>query len=68
MSVPRFFTDEDVYAAVAAALRRHGLDATGAPDADRLGQSDDSQLAFATGEGRVLVTFNFKWYRRSKRH
>jgi len=28
------------------------------PEAGRLGQSDESQLSFATSEGRVLVTFN----------
>ena len=58
MIAPRFFTDEDVYAAVAPALRRHGFDATSTPEAGRLGQSDESQLSFATSEGRVLVTFN----------
>ena len=58
MSVPRFFTDEDVYAAVASALRKHGFDATSTPEVDRLGESDESQIAHAASEGRVLVTFN----------
>ena len=58
MARVRFFTDEDVYAAIAPALRKAGLDALSAPEAHRLGKSDDSQLAFAADEGRVFVTFN----------
>ena len=58
MSTPRLFTDEDIYAAIAPALRKAGLDALSTPEAGRLGESDESQLAYATGEGRVLVTFN----------
>lgn len=58
MSAPRFFTDEDIYAAVAPALRKAGLDAVGTPETGRLGESDESQLTFAAQKGRVLVTFN----------
>ena len=58
MSSPAFFTDEDIYAAVAAALRKSGLDAVSTPEAGRLGESDDSQLTWAANHGRVLVTFN----------
>jgi hypothetical protein len=58
MSTPTFFTDEDVYAAVAVGLRKAGLDAISTPEADRLGESDESQLAFAAHAGRVLLTFN----------
>lgn len=58
MSKPTFFTDEDVYAAVAVGLRRASLDAVSTPEAGRLGESDESQLAWAAGQGRVLVTFN----------
>ena len=36
MSKPAFFTDEDVYAAVAVALRKAGLDAVSTPEANRL--------------------------------
>ena len=32
MSVPRFLTDEDIYAAVAPALRKIGLDAISTPE------------------------------------
>jgi len=58
MSAPRFFTDEDVYSGVAVGLRKAGLDAISTPEAGRLGESDESQLAWAAQERRVLVTFN----------
>ncbi len=58
MSSPRFFTDEDVYGYLAPALRRAGIDALSTPETGRRGQSDESQLDWATVEGRVLVTFN----------
>jgi hypothetical protein len=58
MIASRFFTDEDVYAGVAAALRRAGVAALSTPESRRVGQSDESQLVFAVGEGMVLVTFN----------
>lgn len=54
----RFFTDEDVYAAVAQSLHQAGWDALSTPQAGRLSESDESQLTFAATEGRVLVTFN----------
>jgi hypothetical protein len=47
MSAATFFTDEDVYAAVAIALRKSGIDAVSTPDPDRLGHSDESQLLWA---------------------
>jgi hypothetical protein len=58
MSAARFFTDEDVYAAVALALRRAGIDAVSTAEVRRLGQSDESQLLWASAEGRAVVTFN----------
>lgn len=58
MSAIRFFTDEDIYAAVAIALRRTGFDAVSTPEAGRLGESDNSQLDWAIAENRSLVTFN----------
>jgi Domain of unknown function (DUF5615) len=58
MSAMRFFTDEDIYGAVAVALRRAGFDAVSTPESGRLGETDDSQLAWAFGERRSLVTFN----------
>jgi len=58
MTQLRFFTDEDVYGAVAPALRKLGFDAISTPESRRLGDSDESQLQWATHEGRVFVTFN----------
>ena len=45
MSQIRFFTDEDVYRTVAAALRRGGFDALSTPESGRLGESDEDQLS-----------------------
>jgi hypothetical protein len=58
MTPARFFTDEDLYGDVAAALRGSGFDAISTPETGRLGSSDEEQLAWAAGEVRVLVTFN----------
>ncbi len=76
MSGLRFFTDEDIYGAVATALRRAGVDAVSTPETGRRGQSDESQLAWAAAEGRVFVTFNVAhfarlhaaWMRHGRRH
>ena len=76
MSALRFFTDEDVYGAVAPALRRAGVDAVSTPETGRRGESDESQIEWAAAEGRTLVTFNAAhfaelhaiWMRRGQRH
>ena len=76
MSVPRFFTDEDIYRSAAIALRKAGFDAISTPETSRLGESDESQLAWATAEARVLVTFNVmhfaemhaRWLRLGRHH
>ena len=39
MTAPRFFTDEDLYASVAPALRKHGFDATSIYVSSNAGQS-----------------------------
>ena len=64
MSQIRFFTDEDIYAAAAVALRRTGFDAVSTHETRRLGESDESQLQWAADEGRVLVTFNVAHFAR----
>jgi hypothetical protein len=72
----RFFTDEDVYEAVATALRRTRIDACSTPEVGRSGQSDQSQLEWASAEGRVMVTFNVAhfaalhaiWLRQGRHH
>ncbi len=54
----RLLMDEDVYGAVAPALRRAGFDAISTIEAGRGGQTDQSQLDWASSENRVLFTFN----------
>ena len=71
-----FFMDEDVYGAVALALRNSGCDAVSTPEAERLGESDESQLQWASEKGRALVTFNVAhfanlhsvWMERGQHH
>lgn len=59
MSEPvRYYFDEHVDPAIAAGLRRRGIDVLTAGEAGRLGHADPSHLAFATTEGRVMVTFD----------
>jgi hypothetical protein len=72
----RFFTDEDVYGAIAPALRDAGFNALSTPEAGRLGESDESQLIWAISRGYVFVTFNVghfanlhaEWIRRRQHH
>ena len=54
----KFYLDEHIPKGVVEGLRRHGVDVLTVQEADRSGDSDEKQLAFATREGRVLVTFD----------
>ncbi len=54
----RFYLDQHIYGAVAAGLRHHGIDVLTCQEAGRCGLTDTEQLAFATVEGRVIVTFD----------
>lgn len=56
MSEIRFHLDESVDPAVADGLRRRGADATTSQEIGLLGADDRSQLDFANGESRVIVT------------
>ena len=58
MASIRFFTDEDVYSAIATQLQAAGFDAVSTPGGNRLGALDVCQLAWAAQEDRALVTFN----------
>jgi hypothetical protein len=58
MSAIRLFMDEDVFGAVAPVLRRAGIDTLSTTDVDRSGESDESQLDWASSENRALFTFN----------
>jgi Domain of unknown function (DUF5615) len=52
----RFHLDEHVAGAIAAGLRRRGVDVTTAADAALLGAEDEAHLAFALAHGRVVFT------------
>ncbi len=56
----RLYLDEHVPVTLAPALTAHGVDCLTTQQAGRLGQSDEEQLAFATQNGRALLTFNRK--------
>jgi hypothetical protein len=54
----RFYMDQHVPGAVTQGLRQRGIDVRTAQEAGRCGLPDFDQLAFATAEERVLVTFD----------
>jgi uncharacterized protein with PIN domain len=54
----RFYLDQNVLGGTAPGLRALGIDAVSAQEAGRCGLPDPDQLAFATADGRVLVTFD----------
>lgn len=56
--VLRYYFDEHTKTAIAEQLRVRGVDAQTAQEAGRAGQGipDSEQLAYATSQGRVLVT------------
>ena len=54
----RYYFDQHIYGAVPPALRQSGIDVLTAQEAGRCGSSDAEQLAFATAEGRVMVSFD----------
>jgi len=60
----RLFTDEDVDPRLAVALRQLGHDAMSCHETGRSNQKipDHEQLAFATQEGRTILTFNARDY------
>lgn len=51
-----FHLDENCDPRIARGLRRHGVDVTTTRDAGLLTASDDVQHAFATAQGRVIIT------------
>jgi len=56
MSVIRFHFDEHIDTAIAVGLRLRGVDVTTTAATGLMEASDREQIAFATSEGRVLVT------------
>lgn len=54
----KFYFDEHIPRPVADGLQRRGVDVLTAQAAGRTGLPDDEQLAFATEQGRVMVTMD----------
>jgi hypothetical protein len=54
----RFYMDQHFPGPASQGLRRHGVDVLTAQEAARCGLPDADQLAFATAEARVMVTFD----------
>jgi Domain of unknown function (DUF5615) len=78
--VPRLFvaiyTDEDVTADLAPALRWRGYTAQSTAEASNFRIPDEAQLTFATERGMALLTYNAQdfillaraWYRDGREH
>ena len=74
----RIFTDEHLFAGLAAALRARGYDAESCQEAGRAsrGLTDEQQLEYSTAQGRALVTFDrgdfiqldLLWKRQGREH
>jgi predicted nuclease of predicted toxin-antitoxin system len=60
MSQIELFLDEDIWLGLASTLREQGFDVIHVNDIDRKGLSDSEQLAYATQNGRALLTHNAK--------
>jgi hypothetical protein len=54
----KVYLDEDLSPVVATLLRRNGVDATTAQEVGNVQLDDRAQLAYATQEGRAIVTVN----------
>ncbi len=61
---PLYMDQDSMEAAVVSGRRVNGVDLLTTAEAGRLRQSDESQLAFATKSGRVVVTANIGDFRR----
>ena len=54
----KLYLDEDISPKVSVILRKRGVDAVSAHEADMLQASDEEQLTFAAADGRAIVTRN----------
>jgi hypothetical protein len=54
----RFFMDQHIPQTVSSGLRRHGVAILTAQEAGRYGVQDLDQLAFASSQQRVMVSFD----------
>ena len=59
----RIYTDESVDVAIAHGLQRRGVEAFSARDRDRLGLTDEEQLAFAKEEKCTIFTHDTDFLR-----
>lgn len=58
-----FHLDENVSTAIARSLRKRGIDVSTTPELKLVQATDEEQLAFASNEGRVLVTHDSDFLR-----
>lgn len=54
----RYYLDEDLSPKIAEILRKQGIDAISAHEAEMMQASDREQLEYAVSEGRCLITRN----------
>lgn len=54
----KVYLDEDLSPIIARLVREHGIDARSAQDVGNVQLDDGAQLAYATREGRAIVTAN----------
>lgn len=64
----RFHLDENVDPVIAAALRRYGIDVTTTVEIGLRTADDQTQLAFAKRENRVIVTHDDDFLRLAKQN
>ena len=70
------YTDEDVTADLAPALRRRGCDAQSTAEAGNVSLSDEDQLRYAAEQARAIFTYNIEdfislarqWYEQGIEH
>ncbi len=71
----KLYLDEDVPLELARQLRLRGYDVLTTHEAGMSGKSDAEQLAFATAQGRAILTFDNdyyelarQWFRQGRSH
>jgi predicted nuclease of predicted toxin-antitoxin system len=67
MAEIRYLLDEHVAHAVAAGLRRRGIEAATATDASLLGADDSEYIAYANATSRVIVTHDSDFLQHHQR-
>lgn len=62
MATIRLYLDEDVFPLLATVLRARGFDAVSVHETPNRGRADAEQFAYATKDGRAILTFNIRDY------